>query len=342
MISEQEIGRLKLQLHEKLNWEPSEIEINPLSGGYSNLTYLLTSGQQKFALRRPPHGYKISTAHDMVREFKVLQSLAKAGYSKSPKAIYLEEDEAVLGAPFFIMEFIEGKILRANSSLIGKLNTEDFQKLSTQTLDSLLELHQLELNQSGLIDLGKPEGYVERQVTGWSKRYQQAKTDQIPEMEKVSDWLATQIPSPTLVSFIHNDYKYDNLVLDLQDGIKIKAVLDWEMATVGDPLMDLGTSLAYWAESGDPDILKLFNASHFTGNFTRQEVIAYYQKHSQLDLQNMLFYYVFGLFKVAVIAQQIYKRYQLGQASDPRFASLIEVVKAAGKLADTSIQTEKI
>lgn len=342
MIPEQEVGRLKQQLSEKLNWEPTEIDIKPLSGGYSNLTYLLTSGQQKFALRRPPHGYKISTAHDMVREYKVLHSLEKAGYTKSPKAIYLEENEAVLGAPFFIMEFMEGQILRSDSSLVRQLKEADFRRLSTQTLDSFLELHQLEINQSGLIDLGRPEGYVARQVSGWSKRYQHAQTDPIPELENVGEWLRNNLPDSATVAFIHNDYKYDNLVLDLTNGIEIKAVLDWEMATVGDPLMDLGTSLAYWAEAGDPEILKLFNASHFSGNFSRQEVIAYYEKHSQVNLQNMVFYYVFGLFKVAVIAQQIYKRYQLGQAPDPRFASLIEVVKAAGKLADTSIRTEKI
>ncbi|WP_297334885.1 phosphotransferase family protein [Algoriphagus sp.] len=342
MISGQKIDQLTKRLQEKLNWDPDQIKISPLSGGYSNLTYELTFGQQKFALRRPPHGYKISTAHDMVREYKVLQSLEKAGYSKSPKVIYLEENEAVLGAPFFIMEFIEGKILRANSSLIEKLTSKDFQKLSIQTLDSLLDLHELDLRRSGLIDLGKPKGYVERQVIGWTKRYQAAKTDQIPELEKVAHWLHDHLPNSTDVSFIHNDYKYDNLVLDLLDGIQVKAVLDWEMATVGDPLMDLGTSLAYWSEDQDPPILKLFNASHYSGNLTRQEVLTYYEKNSKHTLENMLFYYVFGLFKVAGIAQQIYKRYKLGQANDSRFAPLIEVVKAAGKLAQTSIRTERI
>lgn len=342
MNSKLDFEALKVRLQHILGWEASRIEIRPLSGGYSNLTFQVKSDQGKFALRRPPMGYKISTAHDMVREYQVLQALEKAGYSKSPKPIFLEEDESILGSPFFIMEFIEGQILRAGSSLIGKLKEADFQELSIQSLDSLLELHQSEINQSGLIDLGKPEGYVARQVSGWSKRYQQAQTDPIPELEKVGEWLKNNQPDSASVAFIHNDYKYDNLVLDLSNGIEIKAVLDWEMATVGDPLMDLGTSLAYWAEAGDPEILKLFNASHIPGNFSRQEVIAYYQKHSQLNLQKILFYYVFGLFKVAVIAQQIYKRYQLGQASDPRFASLIEVVKAAGKLADTSIRTEII
>ncbi|MFC3414782.1 phosphotransferase family protein [Algoriphagus hitonicola] len=342
MNTELPIEPLKSRLKEQLDWDPDHIEIKPLSGGYSNLTFLLISGQQKLALRRPPHGYKISTAHDMVREYKVLQSLEKAAYSKSPKPIYLDENEAIVGAPFFIMEFIEGKILRPQSSLAKELKPAQFQSLSIQFLDSLLELHQLDLQQSGLIKLGKPEGYVERQVSGWSNRYKNAKTQPIGEMEKTSDWLLKNLPKSSATAFIHNDYKYDNLVLQTDPSLQIKSVLDWEMATVGDPLMDLGTSLAYWAEADDPAILKQFNASYLPGNLSRSEIIAYYEKTSGFSTENMLFYYVFGLFKVGVIAQQIFKRFQLGQAKDPRFAALIEVVKAAGKLAESSIQSEKI
>lgn len=333
---------LKSRLREVLDWDPQQVEITALSGGYSNLTYLINSEKGKFALRRPPMGYKISTAHDMVREYSVLKALEQAGYSRSPQAVYLEQDENILGAPFFIMEFIEGQILRGNSPLAQKLVPEKYRILSQQAIVSLHELHELELEDSKLIELGKPDGYVQRQVTGWANRYQNAKTDQIPALEKVAEWLKIHQPEHSETAFIHNDYKYDNLVLDLENGINIKAVLDWEMATVGDPLMDLGTSLAYWAQEDDPAVLKHFNASHFPGNLTRQEVINYYQSKSGKRLDQMVFYYVFGLFKVAVIAQQIYKRYQLGQAKDSRFAMLIEVVKAAGKLAETSIRTEKI
>jgi len=222
------------------------------------------------------------------------------------------------------------------------LNSDFFFKLSQNSLDGLLALHRLDVKASGLDALGKPEGYVERQVIGWSDRYFNAKTDDIPEMEKVADWLKGNMPKIENVAFIHNDYKYDNLVLSGNGNPEIKAVLDWEMATVGDPLMDLGTSLAYWAEDSDPDILKLFNLTYPRGNFTRAEVIDYYGKNSQLDLSDMLFYYVFGVFKVGVIAQQIYKRYALGFAQDIRFASLIHVVIACGKTALKSIQTHKI
>ncbi|TFV97834.1 phosphotransferase family protein [Algoriphagus kandeliae] len=342
-MKEMNFDALKEFLGEQFDCASSEIEISPLSGGFSNLTYLLKTPSGKFALRRPPFGYKISTAHDMGRESKVLEALQKAHYSKGPKPILFHEDEKVLGAPFFIMEFVEGKVLRNKLPTSGPIPTEDtFRKLSQNTIDSLLELHKLELEDSGLIQLGKPEGYVQRQVFGWTDRYKHSQTEPISEMDKTAEWLINNIPQTENKGFIHNDFKYDNLVLNPDNLFEIKAVLDWEMATVGDPLMDLGTSLAYWAQVEDSDILKMFNLTHLPGNFTRNEVIEYYSKHSNLKLNNILFYYVFGLFKVAVIAQQIYKRFKLGQANDPRFASLIEVVKVAAKKAEKSILTEKI
>jgi aminoglycoside phosphotransferase (APT) family kinase protein len=325
-----------------LDLDPNSTVITQFKGGYSNLTYLITSAHGEYVLRRPPLGLKISKAHDMAREFKVLQALSKAGYSKVPKPIHCCEDETVIGAPFFIMEKVKGLILRNKIPEGFELGAEFFRKLSGNTVDGLLELHSLDLQDSGLIDLGKPGGYVERQVVGWSERYFNAETDELKEMEEVSNWLNGHIPSQANVAFIHNDYKYDNLVLAGGDNPEIKAVLDWEMATVGDPLMDLGTSLAYWAEAGDPDILKMFNLSYLPGNFTRNEVLQHYRSKSPLNLENILFYYIFGLFKVGVIAQQIYKRYILGFSQDPRFAGLIHVVNACGKTAMRSIKTEKI
>lgn len=342
MSNDLDFTRLKKHLEEKLFGDAESIEISIISGGYSNLTFFIQSPKGKFALRRPPFGEKISKAHDMEREFNVLSSLNKAGYSKSPNPVFFCEDVDVFGAPFFVMEFVEGLILRNKIPKGIEFTPEDFRKLSEKTLDCLLELHSLELNDSGLIQLGKPEGYVTRQVEGWIERYFKAKTNELSEMEKVADWLKSNIPSTENIGFIHNDYKYDNLVLDPENASEIKSVLDWEMATVGDPLMDLGTSLAYWAEPGDPDILKMFNLTYLPGNLTRQEVIEYYGRKSQLDLSNILFYYIFGLFKVAVIAQQIYKRFTQGHANDPRFSALIHVVEAAGKRAHESILTEKI
>ncbi len=342
MSNELDFTKLKTYLEQKLFGDAETIEISQISGGYSNLTFLVKSPKGKFALRRPPFGEKISKAHDMEREFNVLNSLSKVGYSKSPKPVFYCQDSNIFGAPFFVMEFVDGLILRNKVPKGMEFTPSDFKNLSEKTLDCLLELHSIELKESGLIKLGKPEGYVARQVEGWTDRYFKAKTNDLPEMEKVANWLNSNIPAVENVGFIHNDYKYDNLILNPENISDIKAVLDWEMATVGDPLMDLGTSLAYWAEPGDPDILKMFNLSFLPGNLTRKEVIDYYRQKSTLDLSNILFYYIFGLFKVAVIAQQIYKRFIQGHANDPRFSDLIHVVAAAGKRGHESILTEKI
>lgn len=315
-----------------------ELTIKAFKGGFSNLTYLIESESFSYVLRRPPLGNKISKAHDMAREYKILMALEKAGYDKIPKAILCCEDESILGAPFFLMEKVDGLIIR--NKIPEGVPTDFFATLSKSAIDVLLELHQLELNDSGLTHLGKPEGYVSRQVIGWSERYIQSQTDEISELVFAFEWLKNNQPANSAVAFIHNDFKFDNMVI--RDDASVSAVLDWEMATVGDPLMDLGTTLAYWAEEGDPDILKMFNLSYVEGNFTRAELIQYYASKSSLDLSNILFYYVFGLCKVAVIAQQIYKRYAMGFSSDERFSVLNQVVKAAGIKAMDSINSNKI
>lgn len=318
------------------------IQIKQFKGGYSNLTYLIQTPGKEYVLRRPPLGLKISKAHDMVREYQVLESLQKADYSKVPPPVHCCDNENIIGAPFFIMEKVDGLILRNKIPDGLELSKEFFGQLSKNTIDGLLELHQLELENSGLINLGKAEGFVERQVLGWSERYFKAKTDEIPEMEKVSEWLKKNMPREEAVGFIHNDYKYDNLVLEGSESPEILAVLDWEMATVGHPLMDLGTSLAYWCEAGDSDTLKMFNLTYPEGNLSRAEVIKYYGSKSPLSMDNMVFYYAFGLFKVGVIAQQIYKRYKMGFADDSRFAALIHAVRSCGKKAFNSIETQNI
>jgi aminoglycoside phosphotransferase (APT) family kinase protein len=333
---------VKSYLADQISCHREEIEITQISGGYSNLTFKVSCPKGNYALRRPPFGEKIAKAHDMNREFRVLESLQKAGYSKSPKPIFYCEDEDVFGSPFFVMEFVEGLIIRNKVPSEYNFTSTHFEKLSQNTVDCLLELHQLELNDSGLIQLGKPEGYVERQVGGWSERYQKAKTNELPQMEQAAVWLQSNLPKPQAPSFLHNDFKYDNLILDSNSLTDIKAVLDWEMATVGNPLMDLGTTLAYWAEETDPPILKLFNLSHMPGNLSRQELVNYYQEKSGINLEDIHFYYAFGLFKVGVIAQQIFKRYREGYAKDPRFAALIQVVEAAGKKAVQALETQKI
>jgi hypothetical protein len=314
------------------------VDITAFPGGFSNLTYQVTAGLAIYVLRRPPHGLKIAKAHDMIREFRVLQALEKAGYTKMPHPISCCEDESIIGAPFFLMEKVEGMIIRNRPP--AEATKAFFRQLSQSALDVLIELHSLELNDSGLGALGKPEGYALRQVQGWAERFQKAKTSEVPLIEKAFEWLLSSIPIESDVAFIHNDFKYDNLVISTTG--EVQAVLDWEMATVGDPLMDLGTTLAYWAEAEDEDILKMFNLSYVPGNFTRRELVDYYASRTGRDLSDFGFYYVFGLCKVATIAQQIYQRFSLGYSKDPRFSVLNQVVEAAGRKATACIQTGQL
>ncbi len=333
-----DLPKLKDYLRDKISGFDKEISIKQFPGGYSNLTYFVQAGEHEYVLRRPPFGANIKSAHDMGREFTVLTKLREAGFTKVPDAIHLCADENVMGAKFYLMKRVNGVILRNRLSKDFSVSEETFRALSKTTIDQLVKLHQIDIHSSGLDALGKPEGYVQRQVEGWTKRYVNAQTDDIATMNEVAVWMQKNIPSKLRTSFIHNDFKYDNLVLNPDNLTEIIAVLDWEMATVGDPLMDLGTTLAYWAETTDPDALKPFNLTWMPGNFTKKEVVEYYQQQSGTSVDNIVFYYAFGAFKVGVICQQIYYRYKQGLTKDPRFASLIHVINACGENARRAIE----
>lgn len=204
-------------------------------------------------------------------------------------------------------------------------------------IDTLAELHQFDYQAAGLGDLGKPDGYTARQVKGWSKRYANARTDEVPGMEQAAAWLQANLPAKHDAALIHNDYKYDNVVLDPNDLACIVAVLDWEMSTLGDPLTDVGTTLAYWAEPNDPAPLRQFGITVLPGNLDRQQWVKHYAARTGRDMSNMVFYYVYGLFKNGVIVQQIYARYRKGLTQDARFANLIELVRVYGDMAVRSI-----
>lgn len=316
--------------------------IGQFGGGYSNLTYLIQTEQNAYVLRRPPFGAQdIKKGHDMAREYQILSTLYKAGYSKVPQTILCCGDESILGCPFYLMEKIEGVILRGKMGAKLSIPQVQMRQLSQNLIDALVELHQIDIAQTGLIQIGKPEGYIQRQVEGWSKRYEAAQTDEIPQMLALSQWLQQNLPTEISPSLIHNDFKYDNAIL-APDTFNIIALLDWEMSTVGDPRMDLGTCLSYWCEADDGDFEKSFNVSWLPGNMRRREVADYYAEKSGLDLSNILYFYVFGLFKNAVIMQQIYSRYKKGYTQDERFAMLIWGVQELARKAVGALEKEKL
>ena len=333
--------KLLTYLNSHLENVGNDITIKQFPSGYSNLTYLLEFGNIEYVLRRPPFGANIKSAHDMDREFKVL-SLLDPIYPCVPAPIMYCEDEDIIGAPFYLMERVKGIILRNKPPEGIPLTADLMRAISESAIDNLAALHAIDVEKAGLIELGKPEGYVPRQVEGWIKRYNDAQTDKIANMDLIANWMVSNMPTSGITSFIHNDYKYDNLVLNPSDPSQIIAVLDWEMATVGDPLMDLGTTLAYWAEENDNPALKPFNLTWLNGNLTRSEVIDRYAMLSGRNISDILFYYVYGAFKIAVIVQQIYARFKKGLTKDPRFSGLIQVVKACADNGLKAMRTGQV
>ncbi|MBC7893241.1 MAG: phosphotransferase family protein [Sphingobacteriaceae bacterium] len=311
--------------------------VRQFPGGFSNLTYLLeTASGAAFVLRRPPFGAQVKGGHDMGREFRVLTALRGAGYEKVPAPVAFCEDETVLGAPFYVMERVPGVILRAADARSLNAPPEMMRTLCENLVDTLADLHSLDLTTTDLGTLGKPEGYVPRQVEGWIGRYERSQTDDVPAMSELAAWLRQNLPPEQAPAFLHNDFKFDNVVLDPEISTEIRAVLDWEMATVGDPLMDLGATLAYWCEPGDPDFLKAFNLTHLSGCLTRREVVQRYAARTGRDVSAIGFYYAFGLYKNAVIIQQIYARWKAGLTRDPRFGSLLPGVFELGRMGVTA------
>lgn len=340
---ELDLARLQAYLSAQVPELDGPVVVEQFPSGHSNLTYLLRIRDRELVLRRPPFGAKIKTAHDMKREYHILSHLVSV-YPKVPHPVLYCEDESVLGAPFYVMERLKGIILRAAAPKGLELAPALMRTLSENLVDNLVEIHRVDYAAAGLGELGHAEGYVRRQIEGWTGRYQKARTDDIPNIERAAAWLAEHMPPEAGASLIHNDYKYDNLVLDPDNPAHIIGVLDWEMATIGDPLMDLGTTLGYWVDPDDPPpMLALpFGLTTLPGNLSRQELAQRYAEKSGYDLAHILFYYVYALFKIAVIVQQIYARYKAGLTQDERFATMIYAVQVLGQAAAMAIEKGRI
>ncbi len=307
-------------------------QVSQFPGGFSNLTYLLTCTQAEVVLRRPPHGVATGRAHDMPREARIL-SVLELRKVAAPRALATCEDASVIGAPFYLMERVNGLILRGPKAppnftpgLLGKL--------SASFVDTLVAIHGATPSDPVIGGLGRPLGYVGRQVEGWTQRYAASRTDDVPAMEQLASWLAARQPSESGACLVHNDYKYDNLVLSPTQPDRIVAVLDWEMATLGDPLLDVGTTLGYWVEAGDPPAFRSLGLgiTALPGNYTRSELWARYLEKAGRSMRPSAWYHAFGLFKIAVIAQQIFGRYKKGQTTDERFARLGDAVRLLAEM----------
>lgn len=319
------------------------VVVEQFPSGHSNLTYLIRLGARELVLRRPPFGSRVKTAHDMGREYRVLSKLHGV-YPLAPKALLYCDDEAVLGAPFYLMEPIRGVILRRDPPPGLAFTADIARRLSESFIDNLAALHALDYEAIGLGDLGKPQGYLQRQVHGWIERYHGAKTDDAMEVDQLCAWMKAHMPSTSTTTLIHNDYKYDNLVLDPANLPRIIGVLDWEMATLGDPLSDLATALAYWVDPADSEELQAIRwcPSTHPGSLSRAQLIERYSAVSGRNVSDMAFYLTFARFKVAVIVQQIYFRYRQGLTHDPRFAALGEVARILLRAAGHSAETNSI
>ncbi len=326
---ELDIPKLEAFLKEALPGLEGPLVIRQFPKGYSNLTYLLHFDNREVVLRRPPIGTKAKTAHDMKREYRILTALRPV-FPYCPEPLVYTEDEAVMGCPFYLMERLNGIILRKELPPDLVFTPDQARRLFERFLDVLVELHSIDYKKIGLENFGKPEGYVRRQVEGWSNRYRAARTPDAPDFETVMAWIAEKMPPDTdRPTIVHNDYRLDNMVLDEKDPFKIIGVLDWEMATIGDPLMDLGNTLAYWVEKDDPPESHLLRnmPTHIEGALTRKEVVARYAQKTGRSLTQVDFYHCFGIFRLAVIAQQIYYRFYHGQTKDARFQALIHGVR---------------
>lgn len=314
-------------------------EIAQFPGGASNLTYLIRTGRDEFVLRRPPYGTRAATAHDMGREYRVLSRLRPI-FPYCPEPVICCNDASILGEPFYLMRRVRGLILRRDLPAGLDLPPDRAAALCSNLIEVQLELHRVDYVAAGLEDLGRPEGYGVRQVEGWSRRYRNARTSDVPDNEHLIERLGSMLPPGTArAAVIHNDFKFDNVVLD-PDSLSIVGVLDWEMATLGDPLMDLGCSLAYWVQADDPEVLQHVRMmpTHLPGMMTRREILDYYSARSGLDTGDFRFFYAFGLFRLAVIVQQIYFRYRKGQTADSRFAGFGGLCRILSEHADAVIR----
>jgi aminoglycoside phosphotransferase (APT) family kinase protein len=340
---ELDLPKLEQFLRSHFPQAAGSLRVEQFASGHSNLTYAVYLGDREFVLRRPPFGSKVKSAHDMSREFRVLSRL-HAAYPPAPEVLLFCDDPEILGAPFYLMNPIHGIILRRDPPAGLDFSAATARRVSEAFVDNLATLHALDYQAIGLADLGKPEGYLERQVRGWIERYSGSQTHDYPEVKAIAEWMTQHMAPAQDAGLIHNDYTYDNSVLDAEDLAHIVGLLDWEMSTIGDPLTDLGTALAYWVNADDPEPLQKirWGPTNAAGSLTRQEIVERYAQKTKRDVSHIAFYLSFARFKLAVIVQQIYYRFHQGLTKDQRFASMPGLIQILLSASLHAAQTGKI
>jgi aminoglycoside phosphotransferase (APT) family kinase protein len=331
-------------LHEKLAGATAEalegeapLVVEQFPGGHSNLTYLLRLGTREFVMRRPPFGPVPPKAHDMAREYHILEAVHPV-YPLAPRPFLLCEDASVIGSVFYVMERRRGLVVRSEEPPALAERPVERRRASAALVDALADLHAVDIEANGLGALGRPAGFVERQVRGWSERWHGSQTTELPVMDALAAWLVERLPpGPQRPTLVHGDFKLDNVMLDARDVGRIVGVFDWEMSTVGDPLVDLGIMLAYWVHTSLASASRdtVASVTHLEGWYTRAEILERYGARTGFDLKHITFYEVFAVFKLAVVLQQIFYRYSRGQTDDPRFAQLDERVTWLARTAAT-------
>ena len=331
-------------LKSKLAYLQGEPEISQYPAGNSNLTYRLRYPDHDLVVRRPPFGTKAKSAHSMLREYRVMTAL-RPQFASVPEALLYSDDESVIGAEFYVMRRVEGQVVSGRIPADWGFTKADTRRFCEAFWKKLIELHKVDYLEAGLGDFGKPEGYAQRQVSGWNGRFQKARTPDVDAFEDLQVWLEENIPvSPDQASVLHGDYRMDNVILDPSDPCRISAVLDWEICALGDPLMDLGNALAYWVEAGDPDSLQSLKLqpSDAPGMLNRNEILQLYSQETGRDTSDFIFYYTYGIFRNAVILQQIYYRYYNGQTQDKRFSTFGRLAQSLALQCGTIIREKKI
>jgi aminoglycoside phosphotransferase (APT) family kinase protein len=334
-----DVPRLAAHLRGQLAGSDQPLAVRQFGGGAANLTYLLDYGSHQYVLRRPPLGPVAPSAHDMGREYRVLSVLYQA-FPLAPRAFLFCDDPAVIGAPFFVMERRQGVVVRRSIPEQYASFPDAPRQMSEALVDALVAFHQVDYAALGLDDLGKPAGFIARQVEGWHKRWENAKAEDLAAMDTVYAWLQTNLPPEAAPALVHNDYKLDNVMLAADNPGQMVGVFDWDMCTLGDPLSDLGALLTYWTEPDDPPYLHMATMMPVGDSrfLTRAELVQRYAQKSGRDVSHITFYHVLGLYRLAVIVAQIYIRYKRGQTQDERFEAFGPTVGWLAQAAHDLIQ----